>query len=107
MSNETNNNDDEELPQKTTRDTKKRISKLEMSKKMPSIEDTDQSNIDKINKDLKKNVTKRLKSAKKKKRKKKKEVEPVLLTEVKQNLLPKKVEEEKKESNTHKFLREK
>ena len=54
MSNETNNNDDEELPQKTTRDTKKRISKLEMSKKMSSIEDTDQSNIDKINKDLKK-----------------------------------------------------
>ena len=105
MSNESNNNDDEELPQKLARDTKKRITRLEMSKKTPALEDTDRSSNEKINKDLKNNLTKRLKSAKKKKKKKK--VEPVLLTEVKQNLLPKKVEEEKKESNTHKYLREK
>ena len=105
MSNESNNNDDEELPQKLARDTKKRITRLEMSKRTPALEDTDRSSNEKINKDLKNNLTKRLKSAKKKKKKKK--VEPVLLTEVKQNLLPKKVEEEKKESNTHKYLREK
>ena len=107
MSNESNNNDDEEPQQKIIRDNKMITSKLDMSKKVTMLEDTDRSSNEKINKDLKKNLTKRLKTAKRKKRKKKKEAEPVLLTEVKQNLLPKKVEEEKKESNAHKFLREK
>ena len=126
MSNESNNNDEEERQTKitinlkdkenlkntfnlnsTSRGTKKKISPLEISKKVSNLEDTDRSSTEKINRDLKKNVTKRLKSSKKKKRKKKNDVEPVLLTEVKQNLLPKKVEEEKKESNAHKFLREK
>ena len=126
MSNESNNNDEEERQTKitinlkdkenlkntfnlnsTSRGTKKKISPLEISKKVSNLEDTDRSSTEKMNRDLKKNVTKRLKSSKKKKRKKKNDVEPVLLTEVKQNLLPKKVEEEKKESNAHKFLREK
>ena len=126
MSNESNNNDEEERQTKitinlkdkenlkntfnlnsTSRGTKKKISPLEISKKVSNLEDTDRSSTEKMNRELKKNVTKRLKSSKKKKRKKKNDVEPVLLTEVKQNLLPKKVEEEKKESNAHKFLREK
>ena len=126
MSNENNNNDDEDLQTKTisnlkdkeilkvsynlnpvNRNNKKRISNLEISKKMPILEDTDSASPEKTSKELKKNLTKRTKTAKKKKKKKKKEAEPVLLTEVKQELIPKKVEEEKKESIEHKFLREK
>ena len=126
MSNENNNNDDEDLQTKTisnlkdkeilkvsynlnpvNRNNKKRISTLEISKKMPTLEDTDSASPEKTNKELKKNLTKRTKTAKKKKKKKKKEAEPVLLTEVKPELIPKKVEEEKKESIEHKFLREK
>ena len=126
MSNENNNNDDEDLQTKTisnlkdkeilkvsynlnpvNRNNKKRISTLEISKKMPILEDTDSASPEKTSKELKKNLTKRTKTAKKKKKKKKKEAEPVLLTEVKPELIPKKVEEEKKESIEHKFLREK
>ena len=126
MSNENNNNDDEDLQTKTisnlkdkeilkvsynlnpvNRNNKKRISNLEISKKMPILEDTDSASPEKTSKELKKNLTKRTKTAKKKKKKKKKEAEPVLLTEVKPELIPKKVEEEKKESIEHKFLREK
>ena len=126
MSNENNNNDDEDLQTKTisnlkdkeilkvsynlnpvNKNNKKRISTLEISKKMPILEDTDSASPEKTSKELKKNLTKRTKTAKKKKKKKKKEAEPVLLTEVKQELIPKKVEEEKKESIEHKFLREK
>ena len=126
MSNENNNNDDEDLQTKTisnlkdkeilkvsynlnpvNRNNKKRISTLEISKKMPTLEDTDSASPEKTSKELKKNLTKRTKTAKKKKKKKKKEAEPVLLTEVKPELIPKKVEEEKKESIEHKFLREK
>ena len=126
MSNENNNNDDEDLQTKTisnlkdkeilkvsynlnpvNRNNKKRISSLEISKKMPILEDTDSASPEKTSKELKKNLTKRTKTAKKKKKKKKKEAEPVLLTEVKPELIPKKVEEEKKESIEHKFLREK
>ena len=126
MSNENNNNDDEDLQTKTisnlkdkeilkvsynlnpvNKNNKKRISNLEISKKMPILEDTDSASPEKTSKELKKNLTKRTKTAKKKKKKKKKEAEPVLLTEVKQELIPKKVEEEKKESIEHKFLREK
>ena len=126
MSNENNNNDDEDLQTKTisnlkdkeilkvsynlnpvNRNNKKRISTLEISKKMPILEDTDSASPEKTSKELKKNSTKRTKTAKKKKKKKKKEAEPVLLTEVKPELIPKKVEEEKKESIEHKFLREK
>ena len=123
MSNENNNNDDEDLQTKTisnlkdkeilkvsynlnpvNKNNKKRISNLEISKKMPILEDTDSASPEKTSKELKKNLTKRTKTAKKKK---KKEAEPVLLTEVKPELIPKKVEEEKKESIEHKFLREK
>ena len=123
MSNENNNNDDEDLQTKTisnlkdkeilkvsynlnpvNKNNKKRISTLEISKKMPILEDTDSASPEKTSKELKKNLTKRTKTAKKKK---KKEAEPVLLTEVKPELIPKKVEEEKKESIEHKFLREK
>ena len=126
MSNENNNNDDEDLQTKTisnlkdkeilkvsynlnpvNKNNKKRISNLEISKKMPILEDTDSASPEKTSKELKKNLTKRTKTAKKKKKKKKKEAEPVLLTEVKPELIPKKVEEEKKESIEHKFLREK
>ena len=126
MSNENNNNDDEDLQTKTisnlkdkeilkvsynlnpvNKNNKKRISTLEISKKMPILEDTDSASPEKTSKELKKNLTKRTKTAKKKKKKKKKEAEPVLLTEVKPELIPKKVEEEKKESIEHKFLREK
>ena len=126
MSNENNNNDDEDLQTKTisnlkdkeilkvsynlnpvNRNNKKRISNLEISKKMPILEDTDSASPEKTSKELKKNLSKRTKTAKKKKKKKKKEAEPVLLTEVKPELIPKKVEEEKKESIEHKFLREK
>ena len=126
MSNENNNNDDEDLQTKTisnlkdkeilkvsynlnpvNKNNKKRISNLEISKKMPTLEDTDSASPEKTSKELKKNLTKRTKTAKKKKKKKKKEAEPVLLTEVKPELIPKKVEEEKKESIEHKFLREK
>ena len=126
MSNENNNNDDEDLQTKTisnlkdkeilkvsynlnpvNRNNKKRISNLEISKKMPILEDTDSASPEKTSKELKKNLTKRTKTAKKKKKKKKKEAEPVLLTEVKPELIQKKVEEEKKESIEHKFLREK
>ena len=126
MSNENNNNDDEDLQTKTisnlkdkeilkvsynlnpvNRNNKKRISNLEISKKIPILEDTDSASPEKTSKELKKNLSKRTKTAKKKKKKKKKEAEPVLLTEVKPELIPKKVEEEKKESIEHKFLREK
>ena len=126
MSNENNNNDDEDLQTKTisnlkdkeilkvsynlnpvNKNNKKRISNLEISKKMPILEDTDSASPEKTSKELKKNLSKRTKTAKKKKKKKKKEAEPVLLTEVKPELIPKKVEEEKKESIEHKFLREK
>ena len=126
MSNENNNNDDEDLQTKTisnlkdkeilkvsynlnpvNKNNKKRISTLEISKKMPILEDTDSASPEKTSKELKKNLSKRTKTAKKKKKKKKKEAEPVLLTEVKPELIPKKVEEEKKESIEHKFLREK
>ena len=126
MSNENNNNDDEDLQTKTisnlkdkeilkvsynlnpvNRNNKKRISTLEISKKIPILEDTDSASPEKTSKELKKTLTKRTKTAKKKKKKKKKEAEPVLLTEVKPELIPKKVEEEKKESIEHKFLREK
>ena len=136
MSNESNNNDEDEIKTKTTLYTKekestiannnynsnsperkvrinaRRLSSLEISK-VPSLKEdaTDSNNKEKINKEtLKKGLLKRitvLPKKKKGKKKKKKEPEPVLLTEVKQPVTPKKVEEEKKESITHKYLREK
>ena len=134
MSNETNNNDEDEIKTKTTvyakekesinvsriynsperkvRINSRRFSMFEISKLPSSKEDaTDSTNIEKINREaLKKGLNKRitvLSKKKKGKKKKKKEQEPVLLTEVKPPVIPIKVEEEKKESITHKFLREK
>ena len=129
MSNENNNNDDEEMKTKTTLSRKeqesnkntnnansteknkkilrRRFSNLYNGRASLLIEDpTESNNFEKMKKDLKRGLTKRVPNPKKKKGKKakKKEQEPVLLTEVKQ-LVPK--IEEKKESVTHKFLREK
>ena len=129
MSNENNINDDEEMKTKTTLSRKeqesnkntnnansteknkkilrRRFSNLYNGRASLLIEDpTESNNFEKMKKDLKRGLTKRVPNPKKKKGKKakKKEQEPVLLTEVKQ-LVPK--IEEKKESVTHKFLREK
>ena len=134
MSNESNNNDEDEIKTKTTiyakekesintsrnynsperkvRINARRLSMMEISKVPSSKEDaTDSTNRERINKEtLKKGLSKRMTvfpKKKKGKKKKKKEQEPVLLTEVKPPVIPIKVEEEKKESITHKYLREK
>jgi len=134
MSNESNNNDEDEIKTKTTiyakekesintsrnynsperkvRINARRLSMMEISKVPSSKEDaTDSTNRERINKEtLKKGLSKRMTVFPKKKKgknKKKKEQEPVLLTEVKPPVIPIKVEEEKKESITHKYLREK
>ena len=128
MSNENNNNDDEEMKTKTTLSRKdqesnkntnnanspepkkilrRRFSNLYNGRpSMQIIDPTESNNFEKMKKELKRGLTKRVPNSKKKKGKKvkKKEQEPVLLTEVKQQV-PK--IEEKKESVTHKFLREK
>ena len=132
MSNENINNDDEESIAKVSiylkdQDTNKnnniisspekkpkkvrqrRFSNLDNLRPSISIEDkNDPNNIEKIKKNLKRGLTKRVPKLKKKKGKasKKKLPQPVLLTEVKQEQIPKKIEE-KKESVTHKYLREK
>ena len=132
MSNENINNDDEESIAKVSiylkdQDTNKnnniisspekkpkkvrqrRFSNLDNLRPSISIEDkNDPNNIEKIKKNLKRGLTKRVPNLKKKKGKasKKKLPQPVLLTEVKQEQIPKKIEE-KKESVTHKYLREK
>ena len=111
MSNESNNNDEDEIKTKTTvyakekesinvsriynsperkvRINSRRFSMFEISKLPSSKEDaTDSTNIEKINREaLKKGLNKRitvLSKKKKGKKIKKKEQEPVLLTEVKQ-----------------------
>ena len=132
MSNENINNDDEESITKVSiylkdQDTNKnnniisspekkpkkvrqrRFSNLDNLRPSISIEDkNDPNNIEKIKKNLKRGLTKRVPNLKKKKGKasKKKLPQPVLLTEVKPEQIPKKIEE-KKESVTHKYLREK
>ena len=132
MSNENINNDDEESIAKVSiylkdQDTNKnnniisspekkpkkvrqrRFSNLDNLRPSISIEDkNDPNNIEKIKKNLKRGLTKRVPNLKKKKGKasKKKLPQPVLLTEVKPEQIPKKIEE-KKESVTHKYLREK
>ena len=132
MSNENINNDDEESIAKVSiylkdQDTNKnnniisspekkpkkvrqrRFSNLDNLRPSISIEDkNDPNNIEKIKKNLKRGLTKRVPKLKKKKGKasKKKLPQPVLLTEVKPEQIPKKIEE-KKESVTHKYLREK
>ena len=132
MSNENINNDDEESTAKVSiylkdQDTNKnnniisspekkpkkvrqrRFSNLDNLRPSISIEDkNDPNNIEKIKKNLKRGLTKRVPNLKKKKGKasKKKLPQPVLLTEVKPEQIPKKIEE-KKESVTHKYLREK
>ena len=130
MSNENNNNDDDETKTKTTlfpkdqesNQNNNNITSPEKSKKKyqrrfsnldnlrPSIQIADSNemkNIERMKKDLKRGLTRRVPNSKKKKGKKGKlkEKEKVLLTEVKPPETPKK--EEKKESVTHKFLREK
>ena len=133
MSNENNNNDDEEMKTKTSmfpkdqeshninqsinsRDTKikksfvRRLTNLNNATSSLNIDDpNDPNNIEKIKKDLSRRLTKKVPILKKKKGKKKKKViEPVLLTEVKQQIIPQKIEEVKKEESvTHKYLREK
>ena len=130
MSNENNINDDEEMKTKTTLSRKeqesnkntnyansteknkkilrRRFSNLYNGRASLLIEDpTESNNFEKMKKDLKRGLTKRVPNSKRKKGKKSKKnvkQEPVLLTEVKQKV-PK--IEEKKESVTHKFLREK
>ena len=130
MSNENNINDDEEMKTKTTLSRKeqesnkntnnansteknkkilrRRFSNLYNGRASLLIEDpTESNNFEKMKKDLKRGLTKRVPNSKRKKGKKSKKnvkQEPVLLTEVKQQV-PK--IEEKKESVTHKFLREK
>ena len=131
MSNENINNDDEEIKTKTTLSPKeqesnkntnnlnspeknskiafkRRFSNLYNQRPSMLIEDsTESNNIERMKKDLKRGLTKRVPNSKRKKGKKSKKnlkQEPVLLTEVKQKV-PK--IEEKKESVTHKFLREK
>ena len=87
----------------------RRFSNLDNLRPSISIEDkNDPNNIEKIKKNLKRGLTKRVPNLKKKKGKasKKKLPQPVLLTEVKPEQIPKKIEE-KKESVTHKYLREK
>ena len=132
MSNENINNDDEESIAKVSiylkdQDTNKNNNMISSPEKKPkkvrqrrfsnldnlrpsiSIEDkNDPNNIEKIKKNLKRGLTKRVPNLKKKKGKasKKKLPQPVLLTEVKPEQIPKKIEE-KKESVTHKYLREK
>ena len=130
MSNENNNNDDDETKTKTTlfpkdqesNQNNNNVTSPEKSKKKyqrrfsnldnlrPSIQIADSNemkNIERMKKDLKRGLTRRVPNSKKKKGKKGKikEKEKVLLTEVKPPETPKK--EEKKESVTHKFLREK
>ena len=133
MSNENNNNDDEEMKTKTSmfpkdqeshninqsinsRDPKtkksfvRRLTNLNNVTSSLNIDDpNDPNNIEKIKKDLSRRLTKKVPILKKKKGKKKKKViEPVLLTEVKQQIIPQKIEEVKKEESvTHKYLREK
>ena len=132
MSNENNNNEDDDSKTKTTlfpkdqespknnqnmispeKNQKKvrqrRFSNLDNLRVQIQIADANEmNNIEKMRKDLKKGLTRRVPNTKKKKRKKvkKKEKEPVLLTEVKPPVTPKK-EEPKIESVTHKYLREK
>ena len=87
----------------------RRFSNLDNLRPSISIEDkNDPNNIEKIKKNLKRGLTKRVPKLKKKKGKasKKKLPQPVILTEVKPEQIPKKIEE-KKESVTHKYLREK
>ena len=131
MSNENINNDDEEIKTKTTlspkeQESNKNTNNLNSPEKNSKItfkrrfsnfynqrpsmlteDSTELNNIERMKKDLKRGLTKRVPNSKKKKGKKSKKnvkQEPVLLTEVKQKV-PK--IEEKKESVTHKFLREK
>ena len=130
MSNENNNNDDDEQKTKTTlfpkdkestqnnnniispeknkKKYQRRFSNLDNLRLSIQIADPNEmKNIERMKKDLKRGLTRRVVNNKKKKGKKgkKKEKEKVLLTEVKPPETPKK--EEKKESVTHKFLREK
>ena len=130
MSNENINNDDEKIKTKTTlspkdqesnkntnnvnspeknskTNFKRRFSIYNQRPSMLAEDSTESNNIEKMKKDLKRGLTKRVPNSKRKKGKKSKKnvkQEPVLLTEVKQKV-PK--IEEKKESVTHKFLREK
>ena len=132
MSNENNNNEDDDSKTKTTlfpkdqespknnqnmispeKNQKKvrqrRFSNLDNLRVQIQIADANEmNNIEKMRKDLKKGLTRRVPNTKKKKGKKvkKKGKEPVLLTEVKPPVTPKK-EEPKIESVTHKYLREK
>ena len=131
MSNENINNDDEEIKTKTTLSPKEqesnkntnnlnspeKNSKITFKRRFSNLynqrpsmlteDSTESNNIERMKKDLKRGLTRRVVNNKKKKGKKgkKKEKEKVLLTEVKPPETPKK--EEKKESVTHKFLREK
>ena len=135
MSNDNDNNEEDEIKTKRTtfnvdiEDTTKnqnnaiprrnsvlaknrRFSKFEIVKNTTKKDDTtDSINIDSPSKDYMKKNSKMIvlnkKKKKKGKKKKKDENEPVLLTEVKNKIIPQKVETEKKESVTHKFLREK
>ena len=91
-----------------------KFSSLEDLKTTANIEDTNDSNninVELVNKEiLKKGLAKRSQKSRNKKRKKKKnqQPEPVLITEVKKEVIPKKVEPEKKEESLiHKFLRNK